>query len=43
VTTRGNLYCWGLGQSGQRGDGTEASAVATPALVVEPSRLAGSS
>ncbi len=43
VTTRGNLYCWGLGQSGQRGDGTEASAVATPALVVEPSRLPGSS
>jgi alpha-tubulin suppressor-like RCC1 family protein len=43
VTTRGNLYCWGLGQSGQRGDGTEASAVATPALVVEPTRLAGSS
>ena len=24
VTTRGNLYCWGLGLSGQRGDGTAA-------------------
>ncbi len=39
VTTHGNLYCWGLGVSGQRGDGTLASAVATPALVVEPARL----
>jgi alpha-tubulin suppressor-like RCC1 family protein len=39
VTTRGNLYCWGLGLSGQRGDGTEFSAFATPALVVEPRRL----
>jgi alpha-tubulin suppressor-like RCC1 family protein len=43
VTSRGNLYCWGLGVSGQRGDGTEAGAVATPALVVEPARLAASS
>jgi alpha-tubulin suppressor-like RCC1 family protein len=39
VTTRGNLYCWGLGLSGQRGDGTNFSAVATPALVVEPSHV----
>lgn len=42
VTSRGNLYCWGLGLSGQRGDGTELGAVATPALVVEPARLANS-
>ena len=39
VTTRGNLYCWGLGVSGQRGDGSLAAAFATPALVVEPGRL----
>jgi alpha-tubulin suppressor-like RCC1 family protein len=39
VTTLGNLYCWGLGVSGQRGDGTQAGAVSTPALVVEPARL----
>lgn len=43
VTTRGNLYCWGLGVSGQRGDGTLAVAFATPALVVEPARLASPS
>ena len=42
VTTRGNLYCWGLGVSGQRGDGSLATAFATPALVVEPGRLAAS-
>lgn len=42
VTTRGNLYCWGLGVSGQRGDGTAVGAVSTPALVVEPARLATS-
>jgi alpha-tubulin suppressor-like RCC1 family protein len=36
VTTKGNLYCWGLGVSGQRGDGTEAGSVATPLRVVEP-------
>jgi alpha-tubulin suppressor-like RCC1 family protein len=36
VTTRGNLYCWGLGVSGQRGDGTISNGVTTPALVVEP-------
>jgi len=42
VTTRGNLYCWGLGLSGQRGDGSEFSAVASPVLVVEPARIAPS-
>jgi alpha-tubulin suppressor-like RCC1 family protein len=36
VTTKGNLYCWGLGISGQRGDGTEGGSVATPLRVVEP-------
>ena len=36
VTTRGNLYCWGLGSSGQRGDGTSRGAVSTPLRVVEP-------
>jgi alpha-tubulin suppressor-like RCC1 family protein len=36
VTTRGNLYCWGLGQSGQRGDGTMAAPGFTPLRVVEP-------
>ncbi|MEP6495080.1 MAG: hypothetical protein ABJF01_20505 [bacterium] len=36
VTTRGNLYCWGLGVSGQRGDGTAGTAVALPILVREP-------
>jgi alpha-tubulin suppressor-like RCC1 family protein len=36
VTTQGNLYCWGLGSSGQRGDGTSRGAVSTPLRVVEP-------
>ena len=36
VTTKGNLYCWGLGISGQRGDGTEGGSVATPLRVIEP-------
>ena len=36
VTTRGNLYCWGLGLSGQRGDGTALYAVSVPILVREP-------
>jgi alpha-tubulin suppressor-like RCC1 family protein len=36
VTTRGNLYCWGLGVSGQRGDGTASLAVTIPILVREP-------
>lgn len=36
VTTRGNLYCWGLGVSGQRGDGTMSPGVFTPLTVVEP-------
>ncbi len=38
VTTQGNLYCWGLGISGQRGDGLAAAAIATPTQVVEPSQ-----
>jgi alpha-tubulin suppressor-like RCC1 family protein len=33
ITTRGNLYCWGLGVSGQRGDGTMTTGVYTPILV----------
>ena len=37
VTTNGNLYCWGLGVSGQRGDGSEFGGIATPLRVVEPS------
>lgn len=36
VTTRGNLYCWGLGTVGQRGDGTLGTAVSTPITVLEP-------
>jgi alpha-tubulin suppressor-like RCC1 family protein len=35
VTSRGNLYCWGLGQSGQRGDGTTQT-VSVPLMVAEP-------
>jgi len=35
VTTRGNLYCWGLGFSGQRGDGSMATGVAIPTLVAD--------
>jgi alpha-tubulin suppressor-like RCC1 family protein len=38
VTTRGNLYCWGLGQSGQRGDGTMVIGGFTPIRVVEPTK-----
>lgn len=37
VTTRGNIYCWGLGVSGQRGDNTMRS-VSTPLTVVEPTQ-----
>jgi alpha-tubulin suppressor-like RCC1 family protein len=36
VTTQHNLYCWGLGVSGQRGDGTASYATSVPTLVVEP-------
>jgi alpha-tubulin suppressor-like RCC1 family protein len=36
VTVRGNLYCWGLGVSGQRGDGTLGYAVTVPVQVREP-------
>ncbi|HEX4684671.1 MAG TPA: hypothetical protein VH277_18275 [Gemmatimonadaceae bacterium] len=39
VSVNGNLYCWGLGLSGQRGDGSTFSAIATPLRVVEPKRL----
>lgn len=38
VTTNGNLYCWGLGVSGQRGDGSEYGGIATPLRVVEPAK-----
>jgi alpha-tubulin suppressor-like RCC1 family protein len=37
VTTKGNLYCWGLGVSGQRGDGFGVAATSVPTLVTEPS------
>lgn len=36
VTTHGNLYCWGLGASGQRGDGFVGGGASTPAKVLEP-------
>jgi alpha-tubulin suppressor-like RCC1 family protein len=36
VTTQGNLYCWGLGLLGQRGDGSESYAISTPIMVAEP-------
>ena len=37
VTIRGNLSCWGLGVSGQRGDGSLSYAVTVPVQVREPS------
>jgi Alpha-tubulin suppressor and related RCC1 domain-containing proteins len=36
VTVKGNLYCWGLGVSGQRGDGTASYATSTPILALDP-------
>ncbi len=33
VTTQHNLYCWGLGVSGQRGDGTDSYATSIPTMV----------
>jgi alpha-tubulin suppressor-like RCC1 family protein len=33
VTTQHNLYCWGLGVSGQRGDGTDSYATSVPTMV----------
>ena len=36
VTDKGNLYCWGLGVSGQRGDRTAGLAVTIPIKVAEP-------
>jgi alpha-tubulin suppressor-like RCC1 family protein len=36
VTTRGNLYCWGLGSSGQRGDGSMVTGIALPIKAAEP-------
>lgn len=36
VTVRGNLYCWGLGVSGQRGDGTLGYVAVVPVQVREP-------
>ncbi|HEU4785840.1 MAG TPA: RCC1 domain-containing protein, partial [Gemmatimonadaceae bacterium] len=38
VTTKGNLYCWGLGVSGQRGDGSMFGGIATPIRVVETTK-----
>jgi alpha-tubulin suppressor-like RCC1 family protein len=35
VTTQGNLYCWGLGVSGQRGDGTTITGISTPLKVAD--------
>jgi alpha-tubulin suppressor-like RCC1 family protein len=34
ITTRGNLYCWGLGTSGQLGEGTRTSRQTVPVRVV---------
>jgi alpha-tubulin suppressor-like RCC1 family protein len=39
VTVKGNLYCWGLGVSGQRGDGTWNSGISTPLKEIEPAAL----
>jgi len=36
ITTRANLYCWGLGASGQRGDGTIGTAQSVPVKVAQP-------
>ncbi len=36
VTTNGNLYCWGAGASGQRGDGSAAVAISVPLQVAQP-------
>ena len=36
VTTQHNIYCWGLGLSGQRGDGTLTYAVSVPIRVATP-------
>lgn len=36
VTIKGNLYCWGLGVSGQRGDGTMSYATSVPIQALEP-------
>jgi alpha-tubulin suppressor-like RCC1 family protein len=38
VTTKGNLYCWGLGTSGQRGDGTMGGGISTPLQVANAPR-----
>lgn len=38
VTVRGNLYCWGLGFSGQRGDGTAGYVISVPVQVMERRR-----
>lgn len=38
VTTKRNLYCWGLGTSGQRGDGSMFGGIATPIRVVETTK-----
>lgn len=37
VTTQGNLYCWGLGGSGQRGDGTTGVGAFTPVTILPSS------
>jgi len=36
VTTHHNVYCWGLGTSGQRGDGTAGYAVSVPVKIASP-------
>jgi alpha-tubulin suppressor-like RCC1 family protein len=36
VTTDGSIACWGLGVSGQRGDGTTTYVVSTPTIVPAP-------
>ncbi|MDB4906083.1 MAG: regulator of chromosome condensation [Gemmatimonadetes bacterium] len=39
ITSRSNLFCWGLGSSGQRGDGRSADVIAVPTQVVRPAPL----
>jgi alpha-tubulin suppressor-like RCC1 family protein len=38
----GTLYCWGAGASGQRGDGSESTSLATPTRVLPPAEVGGS-
>ena len=39
ITKRTNLFCWGLGNSGQRGDGRGSDVIPVPTQVVRPAAL----